>query len=53
MSKLEQYRSQVRKLAYELMSAEVLGTYCEDFVNKRKVHDNLLEAIYKLEKRVF
>lgn len=53
MTKLEQLQSQVRKLAFELMSAEVGGVYCEDFVNKRKVHDNLLEAIYKIEKRVF
>tara|TARA_B100002019_G_C21226034_1_gene577406 strand:- start:242 stop:400 length:159 start_codon:yes stop_codon:yes gene_type:complete len=46
-------KKQIRQLGYELMLAEVSDSYCEDFVEKRKLHDSLLEQLYKAEKRVF
>jgi len=46
-------KKQIRQLGYELMLAEVTESYCEEFIEKRKLHDSLLEKLYKLEKRVF
>lgn len=50
---MEALKKSIRELGYELMLAESSGTYCEDFVEKRKLHDALLDKLYKLEKRVF
>ena len=50
---IEALKTSIRMLGHELMLAESSGTYCEDFVEKRKLHDSMLEKLYKLEKRVF
>jgi hypothetical protein len=46
-------KKQIRQLGYELMLAEVSDSFCENFIEKRKLHDSLLEQLYKVEKRVF
>ena len=50
---IEALKKSIREIGYELMMAESLGTYCEDFIEKRKLHDALLEKLYRLEKRGF
>tara|TARA_B100000212_G_scaffold260644_1_gene200580 strand:- start:2613 stop:2771 length:159 start_codon:yes stop_codon:yes gene_type:complete len=50
---IEALKKSIRELGFELMLAESSGAYCEDFVEKRKLHDSMLEKLYKLEKRVF
>ena len=49
----EALKKNIRALGHELMLAETSGTYCEDFVEKRKLHDLMLNKLYKIEKRVF
>ena len=49
----EALKTRIRELGHELMWLELSGAYCEDFVNKRKEHDSLLERLYRVEKRVF
>lgn len=50
---MEALRKSVRELGHELMLAEATNTFCEDFIEKRKLHSTLLDKLYKLEKRVF
>ena len=45
--------AKIRQLGYELALAEESGGYCQDWASKKKEHDNLLERLYKLEKRIF
>jgi len=49
----KQIQAKIRQLGWELMEAEANEAYCENFVEKRKEHNLLLEKLYKLEKRVF
>lgn len=49
----EALKRSIRELGYELMLAESSNAYCEDFIEKRKLHDTLLEKLYRLEKRIF
>jgi len=51
--KIELLKKQIRELGHELMSAEVSDSFCADFVKKRKLHNELLERLYRFEKRVF
>ena len=45
--------AKIRQLGYELALAEESGAYCQDWAVKKKDHDDLLERLYKLEKRIF
>ena len=51
--KIELLKKQIRELGHELMSAEVANGFCLNFIKKRKLHSELLERLYRLEKRVF
>jgi hypothetical protein len=53
MRTIKELKSRLRELGHALMQTEVSGAYCEDFIEKRKEHDRLLERLYRLEKRVF
>lgn len=51
--KIELLKKQIRELGHELMSAEVSDSFCPNFIKKRNLHNELLEKLYRLEKRVF
>ncbi len=53
MKTIKALKQRIRQLGHDLMWAELSGAYCEDFKKKRKEHDELLEKLYRLERRVF
>jgi hypothetical protein len=53
MEKQSYLLARIRRLGHELALSEESGGYCPDWAAKKKEHDNLVERLYKIEKRIF
>ena len=44
-------KERIRQLGYHLATREIYGENSQDYYNKKKEHRDLLEKLYRIEKR--